>query len=61
MCGSNRITDCLYARRRAQEHEIDDGRNPRKSPLLKELETKGSIKIVGAMYGLDTAVVELFS
>lgn len=32
-----------------------------KSPLLKELETKGSIKIVGAMYNLDTAVVEFFS
>ena len=32
-----------------------------KSPILKELETKGSIKIVGAMYGLDTDVVEFFS
>ena len=32
-----------------------------KSTLLKELESKGSIKIVGAMYGLDTDVVEFFS
>ena len=32
-----------------------------KSPLLKELETKGSIKIVGAMYNLATAGVEFFS
>jgi carbonic anhydrase len=32
-----------------------------KSPVLKELETKGSVKIVGAMYDLDTAVVEFFS
>ena len=29
--------------------------------VLKELEIKGAIKIVGAMYGLDTAVVEFFS
>lgn len=32
-----------------------------KSPLLKELETKGSIKIVGAMYNLATAGVEFLS
>jgi carbonic anhydrase len=32
-----------------------------KSSLLKELETKGSIKIVGGMYNLDTAGVEFFS
>jgi carbonic anhydrase len=32
-----------------------------KSPLLKELETNGSIKIVGAMYNLATAGVEFFS
>ena len=32
-----------------------------KSPLLKELETKGSIKIVGGMYNLDTAGVEFLS
>lgn len=32
-----------------------------KSSLLKELETKGSIKIVGAMYNLDTAGVEFIS
>ena len=32
-----------------------------KSSLLKELETKGSIKIVGAMYDLGTAGVEFFS
>jgi carbonic anhydrase len=31
------------------------------SPLLKELETKGSVKIVGAMYDLDTAVVKFLS
>jgi len=35
--------------------------NLRMDPGLKELEIKGSIKIVGAMYGLDTAVVEFFS
>ena len=32
-----------------------------KSSLLKELESKGSIKIVGGMYNLDTAGVEFFS
>lgn len=32
-----------------------------KSPLLKELETKASIKIIGAMYSLDTAGVEFLS
>ena len=32
-----------------------------KSPLLKELEAKGRIKIVGAMYNLATAGVEFFS
>ena len=32
-----------------------------KSPLLKELETKGSIKIVGAMYDLGTASLEFIS
>jgi carbonic anhydrase len=32
-----------------------------KSSLLKELETKGSIKIVGAMYNLATAGVEFFA
>jgi carbonic anhydrase len=32
-----------------------------KSTLLKELESKGSIKIVGAMYDLGTAGVEFFS
>ena len=32
-----------------------------KSPLLKELEAKGSIKIVGGMYNLATAGVEFFS
>ena len=31
------------------------------SSVLKELELKGSIKIVGAMYNLDTAVVDFFS
>ena len=32
-----------------------------KSSLLKELETKGNIKIVGGMYNLDTAGVEFLS
>jgi carbonic anhydrase len=32
-----------------------------KSPLLKELETKGSIKIVGTMYDLGTASLEFIS
>lgn len=32
-----------------------------KSPVLKELETKGSIKIVGAMYDLGTARLEFIS
>ncbi|TKB88691.1 MAG: twin-arginine translocation signal domain-containing protein [Nitrospira sp.] len=32
-----------------------------KSPLLKELETKGSIKIVGTMYDLGTAGIEFIS
>ena len=32
-----------------------------KSSLLKELESKGSIKIVGGMYNLDTAGVEFLS
>lgn len=31
------------------------------SAVLKELELKGSIKIVGAMYNLETAVVDFFS
>jgi carbonic anhydrase len=31
-----------------------------RSSLLNELETKGAIKIVGAMYNLDTAVVDFF-
>jgi carbonic anhydrase len=30
------------------------------SPVLKELELKGAIKIVGAMYNLETAVVDFF-
>ena len=30
----------------------------RRSPILQELEKKGSIKIVGAMYDLATGVVE---
>ena len=33
----------------------------RRSPILEELEKKGSIKIVGAMYDLTTGVVELVS
>ena len=32
-----------------------------KSPLLKELETKGSIKIVGTMYDIGTASLEFIS
>lgn len=32
-----------------------------KSPVLKELEAKGGIKIVGAMYALDTAAVEFLA
>jgi carbonic anhydrase len=30
----------------------------RRSPLLEELEKKGSIRITGAMYDLATGVVE---
>ena len=30
------------------------------SPVLDELEAKGSIKIVGAMYNLETGAVEFF-
>jgi carbonic anhydrase len=30
----------------------------RRSPILQELETKGSIKIAGGMYDLATGVVE---
>ena len=33
----------------------------RRSPILEELEKKGSIKISGAMYDLATGVVEFFS
>jgi carbonic anhydrase len=33
----------------------------RRSPILEELETKGSIKIAGAMYDLTTGVVEFVS
>lgn len=32
-----------------------------KSPVLKDLEAKGGIKIVGAMYALDTAAVEFLA
>ena len=32
-----------------------------RSSLLKELESKGSIKIVGTMYSLDTAAIEFIS
>ncbi len=32
-----------------------------RSPVLAELEAKGSIKIVGAMYRLDTGAVEFYS
>jgi carbonic anhydrase len=32
-----------------------------RSSLLKELESKGSIKIVGTMYNLDTAAIEFIS
>lgn len=32
-----------------------------KSPLLNGLEIKGSVKIVGAMYNLDTAAIEFIS
>jgi carbonic anhydrase len=31
------------------------------SPVLRELETRGAIKIAGAMYDLETAVVKFFS
>lgn len=31
------------------------------SPVLAELESKGTIKITGAMYNLETGVVEFFS
>ena len=30
------------------------------SPVLAELESKGSIEIVGAMYNLETGAVEFF-
>jgi carbonic anhydrase len=33
----------------------------RRSPILSDLETKGSIRIAGAMYDLATGVVELLS
>jgi len=33
----------------------------RRSPVLAELETSGAVKIVGAMYGLDTGRVEFFA
>jgi carbonic anhydrase len=32
-----------------------------RSPVLAELEAKGSIKIVGAMYRLDTGAVEFYT
>jgi carbonic anhydrase len=32
-----------------------------RSPVLRELESAGSIKIVGSMYNLDTGMVEFFS
>ena len=31
------------------------------SPVLKDLETNGSIKIAGSMYNLETGVVEIFA
>jgi len=33
----------------------------RRSPILQELEKKGSIKIVGAMYDLATGMVQFVS
>jgi carbonic anhydrase len=32
-----------------------------KSPVLRELESHGSIKIAGSMYNLETGTVEFFS
>jgi len=32
-----------------------------KSPVLQELQSKGSIKVAGAMYNLETATVEFFA
>jgi carbonic anhydrase len=32
----------------------------RRSPVLAELETSRAVKIVGAMYNLETGVVEFF-
>ena len=34
---------------------------PRRSPVLAELKTSGAVKIVGAMYNLDTGLVEFFA
>jgi carbonic anhydrase len=32
-----------------------------KSPVLRDLESAGSIKIAGSMYNLETGVIEFFS
>ncbi len=32
-----------------------------KSPVLRELESKNAVKVVGAMYNLETAAVEIFA
>jgi carbonic anhydrase len=33
----------------------------KKSPVLAELESKGMIKIAGAMYNLETAMLNFFA
>ncbi len=37
---------------------IDDIRQ--RSPILKEMEEQGQLKIVGALYDMDTGAVEFF-
>ena len=32
-----------------------------RSPVLRDLESNGSIKIAGSMYNLETGVVEFFT
>jgi carbonic anhydrase len=41
--------------------ELTMAQIPEKSPVLRELQSKRAIKVAGAMYNLETGVVEFFT